>query len=129
MPLTQDRELLHQVVYFAMRPGPVAPSPGAQFHVLAHGEPGKDFAAFGHLCQPGSDDLVGRRSGEIEVAEPRGPGVWPEYARKRVEDGGLSGAVRTDEGDNFALPHTEGNTTNGFDRAVGNFEDPHGGQG
>src|SRR3989449_9824629 len=112
-----------------MRGAAVSTRPGAELEVLADGEASEDLAPFGDLNETLADDLVGWRRSEVEVAETRNAGVWPQQARQGIEDGRLAGTVGADEGDDLPPGDTERDAAHRLDRAVGNLEIAHVEQG
>ena len=82
-------------------------------------------AAFRALRQAQLHDLVGghginRRAHEVDRA-----GFCAQQTGDRIQDGALTGAVRTDQRDDLTLVDLEGNALDGVDAAVVNVKIVH----
>src|SRR5207302_10109641 len=61
----------------------------------------------------GVRDAVGRAPADLGAAKAHRAGARPERAGDEIEDGALARAVRTDEAEDLALGHLEGNVPDG----------------
>ena len=96
----------------------VAPGVGAEQEVLLHGHVAEDFAAFGHLGDPGLDDGVGGPAVDALAAEADLAGGGRQQAGDDVERGALAGAVGAQQRDDAALGHAKANAGERLDAAI-----------
>ncbi len=84
----------------------LAPARG-RGHVLGRGQVEKGPRGLEGAPQAEPGDPVGRHGADQAPAHPDGSGRRPEQPVDQVEEGGLSGPVRPDEGHDLALGHLE----------------------
>src|SRR5262249_20578068 len=70
-------------------------------HVLAHGEPAEGATVLERPGQPGAAAAVRPPARHVSPLELDGPAIREVEAREHVHEGGLAGAVRSDEADNL----------------------------
>src|SRR5438094_9723747 len=78
-----------------------------ELHVLAHGERAPDRGDLEGAPDALAPDLPRREAEDRFAAEQDFAGVRGELSVHHVEAGGLAGAVRSDEGEEFAAAHRE----------------------
>ena len=78
---------------------------GGDADVLEHGELGKDFGDLEGARHAQRDPLVGGEAGDVAAVEQDRPGGRREEPADQVEEGGLAGAVRSDDRAQLALRH------------------------
>ena len=80
----------------------------AHHHVLQHRHGGKQFDILERSADARLDGLKGRLAGQQRIAEPDLAGRRRNDRVDEVQRRGLAGAVRADEGVDFALLHVNG---------------------
>ena len=76
------------------------------------------MAAFRNLGQAHAHQLVGGDAVQIFFVEEDGAGAGMQKPRNSIQNGGFTGTVGADEGDDLALVDLEGNALNSVDDAV-----------
>ena len=117
LPLFQAREqFVHVVLAFAdFGLGVEEP---AHVQVLFHRQPREHPPAFRHNGNAGTHDVGGGFVGDIAAFQNDPAGAGLRVAANGHQQGGLAGAVGTDQGDNFALVHLHRHPVQGLDLAV-----------
>ena len=85
--------------------------------VLEHGQRREGRGDLEGAAHSSAPDRVGREPGETLALEAHLARVRPELARQHVEQGGLAGAVGTDEGTDLAARHDQVHRGHGLDAA------------
>ena len=80
----------------------------AHHHVLQHRHGGKQLDILERAADARLDGLKGRLAGQQRIAEPDLAGRRRNDRVDEVQRRGLAGAVRADEGMDFALLHVNG---------------------
>src|SRR5919109_3560193 len=123
--LAQDGEELEQplaaAVVAAVPPGRGRADP----QVLGHREPGEDPPALGREADAAADDLLGRQVADlapVELDRAAARAVEPDDRHERRR---LSGAVRSDQGDDLALADAKVDVPHRDDRPVARRQAAH----
>src|SRR5262249_43284546 len=66
-------------------------------------------------CDAQRGDSVRRHVGDVAILENEAAGSWLVDAADQVEDGRLAGAIGADDGEYFALAHSEADVVDGAD--------------
>src|SRR5690606_5272301 len=90
----------------------------ADFKVFVHGHLGKHPPSFRAVRDTHRNDVLGAGSGNVFAHEVDAAFDGIQQARNRLEGGGLSGAVGSDDGNQFALLDRKRNIVQGIDVAV-----------
>lgn len=102
----ESREGCEDAIEVAGAVGPRA-AEGAEEEVVAHGEVGEDFAAFGDVDQAGFDDAFVGGAGDVLAGEGDAAGAGAQDAGEGAVEGGFAGAVGTEDGGYFAFGQRE----------------------
>jgi hypothetical protein len=116
-PVDETRHAQH--VFFALRTqmlGNVV-NPAEEIDVLFHGEVVIERELLRHVADIPAD--LFRILGHVEARHRAPAGSGRQEAAEHADDGGLAGAVRPQETEDFALLHLEGNVVHGHEVAKG----------
>src|SRR4030095_5964311 len=90
---------------------------GRRLAVLERREPAKDAGDLERPRQSAATEGLGRQTAHFRAAKEDLPGVVRKIAGDQVEERGLAGAVRADDGAQVALGHREVHAVDGLDPA------------
>ena len=103
------RDLLVDVVARAHPPPPVAaaaePFGDREPHGFERGQIGIELVDLEGAREPAQHPGVNRQIGDVVALEQDPPAIGLEHAGQEIDDGGLAGAVRPDQGMAGALLH------------------------
>ena len=94
----------------------------ADLEILLNGHGGKEAATFGNERDAVAAELVCRHRREVAPVEAHGSGADRLEAGDRVDERGLSGAVRANHSDEVPRAHTERHVPDGHGVAVRDLE-------
>ena len=95
---------------------------GTHIQILFHGHVQEHMAAFRHVGKARFHDLVGAHALDAAALVQDIAGLGLQQAGNGLQGGGLAGTVGTDQGDDLALIHLEGDVLDGVDVAVVNVD-------
>ena len=122
-----EPELLHQLggAFFALGGGESLEGFDNGQEVLLDGESLKDAGLLGEVAHAALGAFVHGQVGDVFAGEVDGAAIGGEHADDHAEAGGFSGAVSTEEADDFAAADAEADVvddhaaTEAFDQVLG----------
>ena len=98
--------------------GGIPAGKGAHLQVFQHGHLTEDPAALRHLGQTPHQDLVGGMPGDVHPVKADLSAFGAQQARDGLENGGLAGAVGSDQRADLAVPHLKAHTLDRMDLII-----------